>query len=41
MVDYAVVIELARDIVDDERHHELDDTCQLLVGVSAIESSPE
>ena len=41
MVDYAVVIELARDIVDDERHHKLDDTRQLLVGVSAIESLPE
>ena len=40
MVDYAVVIEFARDVVDDERHDELDDTCQLLVVVSAIKSLP-
>ena len=38
MVDYAVVIEFARDVIDDERHNELNDTCQLLVGVSAIEN---
>ena len=35
MFDYAVVIEFARDVVDDERHNELDNTCQLLVDVGA------
>ena len=31
MIEYAVVIEFARNVVDDERHDELDDTCQPLV----------
>lgn len=36
MVDYTVVIELARDVIDDERHDELD-VYQLLMGVNSFE----
>ena len=33
MVDYTVVIEFARDVVDDERHNELDDVSRWWVSV--------